>query len=280
MPGSEAADLGPDSMLWHFLADRRYLFVLPRAVCLQLLYPPIAAGIAQHALLRDRIWLHKQRTVTQAVNIAFTSRDMRPQMRFSHEHVKGLDGYGNKYHALTPEVFHFQHATYVECLFVMIETFIRRLDADEREQLYQECCAWYRRYGISTRPMPATWPEFVDYFEDFCRTRLTAGEHFESFRDQMFAPSNWSMRRVPKRAVRALHHPRAQELTGVTASAADRRALRRFSMLSRISPLVPRHYWNARARAALGGKMRSETADRPVGAPGTATPMTSESRLH
>lgn len=34
--------LGPDGLLWHFLADRRYLFVLPRAVCLLLLHPGIA----------------------------------------------------------------------------------------------------------------------------------------------------------------------------------------------------------------------------------------------
>lgn len=251
MSTDDGTELGPDGMLWRFLADRRYLFVLPRAVCLQLLYPPIAAGITQHALMRDRIWLHKRRTVTQAVNIAFTDTDMRPQMRFSHEHVKGLDGNGNKYHALTPEVFHFQHATYVECLFVMVETFFGKLDSDQKEQLYQECCAWYRRYGISTRPMPPTWPQFIDYFEEFCQTQLLAGPHFEPFRDQMFTPSNWTMRMVPTRAVRALHHPRAQELTGITASAADRRSLRRFARLAHLSAVAPRHHWNARARTAL-----------------------------
>ncbi|PQM45551.1 hypothetical protein C1Y40_04289 [Mycobacterium talmoniae] len=245
------ADLGPDSMLWRYLGDRRYLFTLPRAVCLQLLHPSIAAGISQHALMRDRIWQHKKRTVTQAVTIAYSSIDMAPQMRFSHEHVKGRDGYGDKYHALTPDIFHFQHATYVECLFVLVNTFIKKLDPDEHDQLYAECCSWYRRYGISTRPMPGSYPEFVEYFEDFTRAELRAGPHFEPFREEIFHPSSWWQKTVPHRAIRALQHPRAQELTGVTASPADRRALWRFVQLARTSQLAPRHIWNARARTAL-----------------------------
>src|SRR5690625_2201734 len=155
-------DLGPDSMLWRLLADRRYLFVLPRAVCLLMLHPGIAAGITEHALMRDRIWLHKKRTVTQAVNYAYTAVDMRPQMRFSHEHVKGVDGFGQKYHALNPEIFHFQHAAYVESVFVMANTFIRPLDADAHEQLYRECCAWCDRHGIAARSMPPRWTALHD----------------------------------------------------------------------------------------------------------------------
>jgi uncharacterized protein (DUF2236 family) len=238
-------------MLWQALADRRYLFVLPRAVCLLMLHPGIAAGITEHALMRDRIWLHKKRTVTQAVNYAYTGVDMSPQMRFSHEHVKGLDSSGRKYHALSPDIFHFQHAAYVESLFVMVNTFIRPLSPDEHEQLYRECCAWYRRYGISSRSMPLNWPEFVDYFDDYCRTQLFAGPHFEPFREQIFAPADWWPRVVPHRAIRALQHPHARELTGITVTAADRRALRRFTRLARLSTLAPRHHWNARARAAL-----------------------------
>lgn len=251
MPPCTVDTLDRDSMLWHVLADRRYLFVLPRAVCLLMLHPGIAAGITEHALMRDRIWLHKRRTVTQAVNYVYTDADMRPQMRFSHEHVKGLNIFGEKYHALNPDIFHFQHAAYVESLIVMVNTFIGPLDADEHEQLYQECCAWYRRYGVSVRPMPPSWPAFVDYFEDYCRSQLVAGPHFEPFREQIFAPTDWWMRAVPHGAIRALQHPQARELTGITVTAADRRSLRRFVWAARLSVCAPRHHWNARARTAL-----------------------------
>lgn len=243
--------LGPDSMLWQVAADRRYLFVLPRAVCLLLLHPGIAAGISQHALMRNRIWLHKKRTFTQAVNYAYSPLDMRPQMRFAHEHVKGADHAGHKYHALNPDLFHFQHSAYVESLVYMVNTFIRPLDADEHERLYQQCCAWYRRYGISTRPMPPSWPDFVDYFAEFCRTQLRSGAHFEPFREQIFHPSDWWMRMVPGRAIRAMQHPCARQLTETTVSPLDRWSLAQFVVASRVSPLTPRHHWNSQARQAL-----------------------------
>lgn len=253
-------DLGPEGMLWHFLADRRYLFVLPRAVCLLLLHPAIAAGISEHALMRKRIWLHKKRTFTQAVNYAYSEADMRPQMRFAHEHVKGVDTLGHKYHALNPDLFHFQHSAYVESLVFMVNTFIRRLDAQEHEQLYRECCAWYRRYGVSTRPLPATWPEFVEYFEDYCQSNLMSGAHFEPFREQILTPTDWWMRAVPAPAIRALQHPRALELTGTTVSAADRWSLRQFVRVAQLSALTPRHHWNAKARVAL----HAATRDQPT----------------
>ncbi|MGV0836561.1 oxygenase MpaB family protein [Mycolicibacterium thermoresistibile] len=232
--------LGPDTLLWRHLGDRRYLFMLPRAVCLQLLDPAIAAGITDHALHAERIWLHKQRTVSQAVAIAYTDTDLRPVIRFGHEHVTGVDHTGARYHALHPDLFHFQHATYVESLVAMVNTFVRPLDAAEHEQLYQQCCAWYRRYGVSTRPMPARWSDFVEYFGDYCTRRLLAGPHFEPFRAQIFAPTDWWVRLVPHRAIRAMQHPRAVELTGVTVTAADRRALRRFTRSSRALRIATR----------------------------------------
>ena len=241
--------LGPETLLWRYLGDRRYIFMLPRAVCLQLLHPAIAAGITEHALMRERIWLHKKRTVSQAVNIAYLDGDMGPHIRFAHEHVKGRDGSGNKYHALSPDLFHFQHATYVESLVTMIDTFIRPLAADEHEELYQQCCAWYRRYGISSRPMPGSWPEFCEYFEDQCRTQLSAGEHFEPFRSEIFDPSDWWVRLVPKRAIRAMQHPHACELTGTHIKPTDRRSLRRFVGLTRAAATSSRVRWIPKARA-------------------------------
>jgi hypothetical protein len=49
----------------------------------------------------------------------------------------------------------------------------------------------------------------------------------------MFAPTDWWPRAVPRRAIRAMQHPRAAELTGIEVSAADRRSLRRFAVMSR-----------------------------------------------
>ncbi|MFC9966920.1 oxygenase MpaB family protein [Nocardia ignorata] len=106
---------------------------------LQVLHPPIAAGLVDH--VSYRLWWHKQRSVSQMIRLAYTGADARFVIRAAHEHVKGRDNLGRRYHALHPEVFHFQHATYVETLFTAVDMFIRPMSADEHERLYAECCA-------------------------------------------------------------------------------------------------------------------------------------------
>ncbi|CAJ1585503.1 oxygenase MpaB family protein [[Mycobacterium] wendilense] len=237
-----------DNRFRGYIGDRRLRFMLPRAVCLQLLHPAIAAGIWEHALLRERIWQHKKRTVTASIDIAFTDNDMRSVIRFGHEHVKGRTADGAKYHALDPEIFHFQHATYVESIVAMVNSFIRPLNDDEHEQLYQQCCDWYRRYGISARALPPDWPSFQEYFQNYCDAELCAGEHFERFRDEIFAPSDWWPARVPRSAIRAMQHAKAIELTGVQPSAADRRALRTFAAACRVGAVIPALWAPAKVR--------------------------------
>ena len=36
---------------------------------------------------------------------------------------------------------------------------------DQREQIWLESKTWYRRYGVSDRPMPATYADFERYWE-------------------------------------------------------------------------------------------------------------------
>jgi uncharacterized protein (DUF2236 family) len=236
MPGvarATGADAQASQLLRKYLLDKRFLFTLPRAVGLQMLHPAIACATAEHALYRDHVWLHKQRTVTQAIEIAVSDRDMRPSIRFTHEHVRGRTASGATYHALQPDLFHFQHATYVEALFTMVATFVGPLDPGGQDQLYRGCCQWYGRYGISMRPVPASWPEFGEYFESNCRAELRAGAHFEQFRTEIMAPSNWWPRVVPSRAIRAMQHPYARELAGIEVSAGDDRSLRMFARTCR-----------------------------------------------
>jgi len=159
------------------------------------------------------------------VYIAYSNRDLRSVMRTAHSHVKGVDSSGARYHSLNPELFFFQHATYVDALFTSIDIFHSGLDGAAKEQLYQECCRWYAKYDISDRAQPATYREFVDY---------------ERLRRETLHPPTWYPRKVPPAAIRAMLHPRAAELLGVDVGAGDRLALRAFAartnMLTTLSP--------------------------------------------
>lgn len=212
------------SLLRRHLGDRRFLLTLPRAVGLQVLHPVIATALVEHAPYR--LWLHKRRTVSQMIYLAHSGRTADSVIRFAHEHVKGVDDRGLRYHALHPEVFLFQHATYVETLMTAAEVYGPTLTADDRELLYQQTCDWYRTYGVSDRDLPPTWSDFTDYFTEACATRLRRSPAADELRDQVLRPDEWIVRHLPDGAVRALQHPRAVELFDIPRRPADAATLR------------------------------------------------------
>ncbi|MGV9336445.1 oxygenase MpaB family protein [Nocardia sp. NPDC003726] len=227
---------GPGSLLRKYLGDRRFALALPRAVALQILHPAIAAALTEHVTYR--LWLHKRRTVNAMVQIAYSDRDLRSLIHAGHAHVQGGDDSGARYHALRPDVFFFQHATYVDTLFFAINTFIRPLTPEESDRLYRECVEWYGRYGISARYMPRTLPQFRDYLEDACATTLRTSPAAAQLAPQVLRPDAWIPRALPDSVVRAIQHPRARDLLGVPPRRGDRSALRLYALASRAAGSV------------------------------------------
>jgi uncharacterized protein (DUF2236 family) len=219
----------------------------------QILHPAIAAALEQH--VRMRLWFHERRTASRAIAAAYDDRPRRHAMAVIHEHVKGVDDMGQRFHAVHPEVFHFQHATYVETLVVAINTFIAPMSDRDHERLYEQCCEWYLRYGVSARPVPPTWADFVDYFEHTCDTRLRPTPASRKFMPVVLRPDAWVPRLVPSAVARELQHPRARELFGVVARSGDRAAFRTYAAGLRLAtPLTPsrvRYMPSARASSKL-----------------------------
>jgi uncharacterized protein (DUF2236 family) len=73
---------------------------------------------------------------------------------------------GARYHALSPELWYWIHATFIDAIIYNTDTFIRRLSYAEKVQIFEEGKAWYALYGISDRPQPQTYEEFLRYWED------------------------------------------------------------------------------------------------------------------
>ncbi|MGK8506250.1 oxygenase MpaB family protein [Nocardia asiatica] len=241
----------PGALLRKYLGDRRFALALPRAVALQILHPAIATALSEH--VPYRLWLHKRRTVNAMVQIAYSDRDLRSLIHAGHAHVQGVDDSGARYHALRPDVFFFQHATYVDTLFFAIDTFVRPLTPAESLRLYDECVDWYGRYGISTRYMPRTLPEFRDYFDEMCHTALRVSPAALSLAPQVLRPDAWIPRVLPNRVVRAIQHPRARDLLGVPQHRADRHALRLYAVAlaaaAGVAPRRAKYLYTARTAA-------------------------------
>ncbi len=227
------SDLGPGprgSLLLRYLDTRAFRRSLPRAVGLQVLHPAIAAAFSEH--VHTSVWGHKQRSVEALIRLAADPRAIDHTIRYAHEHVKGVDEEGHRYHALNPELFHFQHATYVETLLTSIDVYGRGQSPEQRDELYAQCCRWYERYGISDRAMPRTLPEFTEYFAAECaELRLT--EAGGRFMREVLNPPRWAFGHIPAIAARAIQHERAKQLWGIETTPAQERAFRWYAATRR-----------------------------------------------
>jgi uncharacterized protein (DUF2236 family) len=90
------------------------------------------------------------------------------QVRDFHHQIKGdmaPEYGGGRYHALDPDTYFWAHATFVEQVLYFADTFVKRLTLAEKEQIYLESKTWYRRYGVSDRPMPADYAGFQAYWD-------------------------------------------------------------------------------------------------------------------
>lgn len=169
----DGAKLGPGSLLWTTAGDPRSLLSGATAGIMQLMYPGLGAGVSEHSDFFldpfDRIF----RSIPMIWSTIFADEDeaetLGHQIRGFHKDIKGVDTEGRSYHALDPEVFWWAHGTFTWEFFRARELFWPvPLNAGQKEQLYSETLTWYRRYGMSERPVPATYELFVKKFNGIC----------------------------------------------------------------------------------------------------------------
>ena len=180
---ADRIDLGPDSLLWRWAGDQRIGFLGGTIGLLQLMHPAIGAGVLEHSdFFRDpygRVFRSLPRilgTVYGGPDAALTGQ----RVRDFHRAIKGVDGGGRRYHALDPGTFWWAHATFQFMAEQVADRFDRhRLDPAERDQLYREGVEWYRRYGVSDRPVPATRAEFQEVWDYYCAEVLEMNEAVE-----------------------------------------------------------------------------------------------------
>lgn len=180
---SGQADLGPDSLLWHYAGDMRIGFTGLSAGVLQLMHPGVGAGVAEHSNFFKEPWQRIERSLPWILGVIY---DPEPEetgrmVRDFHKDIKGTDHRGRRYHALQTETYWWAHATFQNMVEQEIDRFSRRqLDPLDREKLYQEGAAWYARYNMSPRPVPADYSAFKEKWNRICDEVLEltpAAEH-------------------------------------------------------------------------------------------------------
>ncbi len=174
-PGRGAAALGPDSLTWKYFGDLRTGMLGVWIGAIQTMYPQLGAGVEQHSILLREPLQRVARSVYPIMGVVYDGdRAARTgeQIKRYHDTIKGVDAVGRRYHALTPETFYWAHATFFMLVIKVAEYFCGGLTEAEKRQLFAEHVQWYRMYGMSMRPVPASWEAFQQYWARVCRDEL------------------------------------------------------------------------------------------------------------
>lgn len=163
----DALPLGPDSLVWKYFGDNRMYLIGPRPAVLQNMLAELGQGVLDHSTFFSGTAERLKRTIPPIFRTVYGSEQDNAgiQVRDFHHDIKGDMPDGSHYHALDPETYFWAHATFVEQVLYFADTFVKRLTREEKEQIYAESKTWYRRYGVSDRPMPADYAEFERYWD-------------------------------------------------------------------------------------------------------------------
>ncbi|MDH6198742.1 uncharacterized protein (DUF2236 family) [Mycobacterium frederiksbergense] len=164
---TDALPLGPQSLVWKYFGDNRMYLIGPRPAVLQNMLAELGQGVLDHSVFFSDTAARVKRSLPPIFMTVYGAEDDNrgTQVRDFHHDIKGEMPDGTRYHALDPQTYFWAHATFVEQVLCFADTFVKRLTEAEKEQIYLESKTWYRRYGVSDRVMPASYPEFVQYWD-------------------------------------------------------------------------------------------------------------------
>lgn len=156
--------------MWRYFGDRRIALIGPRPAVLQNMLAALGQGVRDHSVFFADTAARIRRSLPPIYRTVYgTDEDNAgAQVRAFHTNIKGdlPEAYGGgRYHALDPDTYFWAHATFFDQVLYFTDTFVRRLSQAEKEQMYLESKTWYRRYGVSDRPMPADYAAFQRYWD-------------------------------------------------------------------------------------------------------------------
>jgi uncharacterized protein (DUF2236 family) len=162
-----ALPLGPESLVWRYFGDNRMYLIGPRPAVLQNMLAELGQGVLDHSVFFSDTAARVRRSLPPIFMTVYGSDDANEghRVRDFHHRIKGQMPDGSRYHALDPETYYWAHATFVEQVIYFADTFVTRLTEADKQQIYLESKTWYRRYGVSDRPMPADYAEFQRYWQ-------------------------------------------------------------------------------------------------------------------
>jgi uncharacterized protein (DUF2236 family) len=255
----ERVVLAPDSLVCRLFDDPRLFAASGYALLLQVAHPTVGAGVRDHSTFEQDPWGRLLRTVDYLFLMTYGGRESAAvgrRLRDVHKQIKGTNPDGSRYHALEPEAYLWVHATLLEGAVRAHLRFVGPLSAEQIDQIYAEYMPLGRLLGIRADEMPASWWEFLEYFEDMVENRLVRHETVDrvlrSFEEPGRPPQLppaldglWKLLRMPPaRGLRVMSTgllpPVLRERFGLSWTTVNRIEFRAAAAASRAAgPLIP-----------------------------------------
>ncbi|WP_347955300.1 oxygenase MpaB family protein [Gordonia aichiensis] len=162
--------LGADSLVWKFYGDIRGLLGFQRLAGTENCIEQLAQGVEDHSVIFADFLGRARRTGPPIMRTVYSDEPQQwgRRVRDFHRDIKGTISDGSRYHALNPELYYWAHATFVDQVLFITDTFIRRLSDEEKAAIFEESKTWYQLYGVSARSQPQTYEEFRLYWDRMC----------------------------------------------------------------------------------------------------------------
>ncbi|GAB25416.1 hypothetical protein GOPIP_081_00550 [Gordonia polyisoprenivorans NBRC 16320 = JCM 10675] len=279
--------LGPESVTWNYFGDWRGMLMGLWQGSMQNLHPKLGAAVWEYSDFFGERWQRVFRSLYPIMGVVF---DQTPatgaEVRDYHRTIKGTLPDGSRYHALDPDVFYWAHATFWYGNIRCAEVFGPEISESDKRILFEESRTWYAAYGVSMRPCPDTYDEFLQYWDTMCTQVLRDHPAVRTVLDIAELPPPPMLAWIPARAWKAmatpaqqfmvwmttgLYDPSVRELLGLPWTARDEQRLRQFGRLvNRAFSLIPRRYrLHPRARDAWD----RTTGRLPASTPPIETPI-------
>lgn len=265
--------LGPDSLTWKYFGDLRTGLMGMWIGAIQNMYPELGAGVEEHSILLREPLQRVARSVYPIMGVVYDGNRASAtgtQIKNFHHTIKGVDANGHRYHALNPETFYWAHATFFMLVIKVADYFCGGLTEAEKRQLFDEHVQWYRMYGMSMRPVPDSWEEFVEYWERKGREELEINQAtLDIFTMRIPKPKFvlmptpiWDQLFEPYMAIQrwiaaGLFEPAVREKAGMRWTAGDEALLRLFGKAVQLAFLAVPDEIRLHPRA-LAGYRRAE----------------------
>jgi uncharacterized protein (DUF2236 family) len=148
-----------------------------RALMIGAVQPVAFIGTTQRSTAHNRPWKRLVHTAEMFDAVFFGTREQADKaLEFTHRLHRRVNGtigvhagpYGPQtpYDALDPALMLWVTAPVFDSALTLYETFVRRLSAAEREQLYSETVSWGELFGMPREAMPPSYAAFKQWWPE------------------------------------------------------------------------------------------------------------------